>query len=100
MSDNGDTITIANVHLPDYTSEVDRDKYEAMKEAMWDVLPAEAPGMTQDEIRRAVLPRLPEHLYPGGDRVEWWIRTVQLDHEAKGNLVREDTAPYRLHRAA
>jgi hypothetical protein len=69
-----------------------------MKEAMLKVLPAEAPGLTQAQVREAVVPHLPQELYPGGAKVGWWSKTVQLDLEAKGVLVRETTKPLRWHR--
>ena len=71
-----------------------------MQQAMWKVLPATAPGLTQSEIRDAVVPHLPEDLYPGGAKAGWWAKAVQLDLEAKGTLVREPTKPLRWHRAS
>ena len=55
---------------------------------MWKVLPAAAPGLTQSEIRAAVVPHLPQDLCPGGAKAGWWAKAVQLDLEAKGTLVR------------
>ena len=67
---------------------------------MWQVLPAAAPGLTQSQIRDAVVPQLPPDLYPGGAKAGWWAKAVQLDLEAKGTLVREPVKPLRWHRAA
>jgi hypothetical protein len=61
------------------------------------VLPQEAPGLNQNEIREAVKLHLPEELYPGGEKVGWWAKTVQLDLEAKGILVRENSKPLRWY---
>jgi hypothetical protein len=69
-----------------------------MKAAMWNILPAQSPGLNQSEIREGVVAHLPEELYPGGAKAGWWAKTVQLDQEAKGNLVREPTKPLRWHR--
>jgi hypothetical protein len=91
-------ITIKNVNLPGYTSTVNKVMYEAMLQAMWKVIPSVAPGLTQTEIRKAVLSYLPADLYPGGAKAEWWAKAVQLDQEAKGNLAREATKPIRWHR--
>jgi len=58
------------------------------------------PGLTQDEIRRAVLPFLSEEVFPGGEKVGWWAKSVQLDLEAKRIVVRDPTAkPLRWTRA-
>ena len=91
-------ITISNVNVPGYTYTVSKGMYEAMLQTMWKVIPSVAPGMTQTEIRKAVLSYLPANLYPRGAKAEWWAKAVQLDQEAKGNLVREATKPIRWHR--
>lgn len=91
-------IPVENVNVPGYTTRVSKAMYEAMQQAMWKVLPVKAPGLTQSEIREAVVPYLPEDLFPGGAKAGWWAKTVQLDQEAKGSLVRETTKPLRWHR--
>lgn len=91
-------IEIENVLQPGKTYRVEAGKFAAMRDAMLAVLPAEAPGLTPGEIKAAVLPRLPEDLFPGGDKAGWWIKAVQLDQEAKGVLARS-TAPVRLYRS-
>jgi hypothetical protein len=98
MSDQDEKITVENVNVPGRTTRVNKAMYNAMKAAMWKVFPSESPGLNQNEIREAVLPYLPEDLYPGGEKVGWWAKTVQLDQEAKGTLVREDTKPLRWYR--
>ena len=93
-------VTVENVNVPGYTSRVSKVMYDAMQHAIWKVLPLVSPGMTQNEIREAVVPHLPEDLFPGGAKVGWWAKTVQLDQEAKKNLVREAGKPLRWHRVA
>lgn len=100
MSSVDDKITVENVNVPGHTTRVSRAKYEAMKTAMWKALPTQAPGLTQSEMREAVLPHLPQALYPNGAKCGWWAKTVQLDQEAKGTLVREASKPLRWHRVA
>jgi hypothetical protein len=97
MSKDDDKITVENVNVPGYTTRVNAVMYEAMKQAMLKVLPTEEPGMTQSEIRQAVVEHLPEDLFPGGAKAGWWSKTVQLDLEAKGRMVREPTKPLRWH---
>jgi hypothetical protein len=99
MDSSDDKIVVQNVNIPGSTTRVSRAMYDAMKQAMWKVLPAASPGLTQSEVRAAVVPHLPEDLYPGGAKAGWWAKTVQLDLEAKGALVREATKPLRWHRA-
>jgi hypothetical protein len=93
-------ITVENVNVPGITTQVSKAVYEAMQQAMWKVLPTKSPGLTQVEIREPVIPYLPEDLFAGGAKVGWWAKTVQLDQEAKGNLVREASKPLRWHRTA
>ncbi len=91
-------IEIENVLSPGRVVRVDADKYQAMKRAFLEILPKAAPGMTAAEIGEAVLPHLPENLFPQGAKAGWWKKAVQLDLEAKRTIVREETKPLRWHR--
>ncbi len=97
MRKNNDQVVVENINVPGRTSRVNGAKYRAMKAAMLRVLPEGEPGLTQDEIREAVLPHLPENLYPEGATADWWAKTVQLDLEAKGRVIREAARPLRWH---
>jgi hypothetical protein len=97
MNSSDDKIAVENVNVPGKTSRVNAAKYQAMKQAMLQVLPKEEPGLTQAEMREAVIPHLPEDLYPGGSTAGWWAKTVQLDLEAKGTVIREAIKPLRWH---
>lgn len=94
--DTSERIGIENVRSPGRVVRVDATKYNAMKTAMLAVLPLQSPGLTVADVKQRLLPRLPEDLFPGGDRAGWWLKAVQLDLEAKGLIVREDTKPLRL----
>lgn len=93
-----DKIEVENVNHPGYTERVDAGKYLAMRRALLSVLPAAAPGLTAVELLQSVLPHLPESLFPQGAKAEWWMKCVQLDLEAKGVIVREETKPLRWHK--
>jgi hypothetical protein len=70
-----------------------------MKKALLKALPKKPPGMTQTEMREAVLPHLPKEEFPGGAKAEWWSKSVQLDLEARGVIARDATAkPLRWFR--
>ena len=92
-------IPVENVNHPGKTNMVDAAKYRAMRGAVLAVLPAAAPGMTLADVKRAVLPRLPQAEFPGGATAGWWIKAVQLDLEAKRVIAREACSPLRLHHA-
>jgi hypothetical protein len=87
---------VENVLQPGKTYSVDAGKFEAMKAAYLKVLPKTAPGLTPAEIQKAVLPHLPQDLFPGGDKAGWWMKSVQLDQEAKGVITRGPGAPVKL----
>jgi hypothetical protein len=91
---------VENVNHPGDCRLVDRTRYQAMKRAMLAALPKRPPGLSPAEIVAAVLPRLPQAAFPGGQRAGWWAKCVQLDLEAKGRIVRDPRARLlRLTRA-
>lgn len=95
-----ETILVENVASPDSPPRpVNREKYEATREAVMAALPTAEPGLSYAELKAAALPRLPEALFPGGQTVGWWLKCVQLDLEAKGVIVRHGK-PLRWYRAA
>ena len=91
-------ITVENINVPGHTTNVNAEKYLAMKKAYLKVLPNSSPGLTQKEAFEAVKPHLPEDIFPGGATSGWWVKTVQLDLEAKGVVVRESCKPLRWHK--
>lgn len=93
-----DKIEIENVGQPGKTYRVDATKFAAMKEAVLATLPKTAPGMSVADLIAAVKPKLPEDLFPGGEKAGWWVKAVQLDLEAKKLVARADKPPVRLYR--
>ena len=91
-------VIVENVNHPGSQRSVDAPKYEAMRRALLKVLPARAPGLTLENALAAALSFLPDSLFPAGAHSGWWFKTVQLDLEAKGLIVRESTNPLRVHR--
>lgn len=98
MAKTDDRIEIENFTSPGHVQRVDRPKYEAMKAALLQVLPAGEPGLTVADAKAALLPLLPDALYPGGDKAGWWLKAVQLDLEVKGVIKRLPTKPLTLRR--
>jgi hypothetical protein len=64
-------IIVESANVPGYTQSVDATMYEAMKQAILKILPAERPGFTQTEIRAGVVAHLPKDLYPNGAKSDW-----------------------------
>jgi hypothetical protein len=81
-------IAVENINTPGRTTNVDAAKYTAMRKALLSALPFEKPGLTQAEMGQAVLPFLPDDLFPNGEKAMWWVKCVQLDLEAKGVVKR------------
>ena len=74
-------------------------KFENMRKTLMTVLPLEAPGMKVSDARDALLPLLDQALFPGGAKAMWWIKAVQLDHEARGLIKRAPGSPVRLYKS-
>ncbi len=77
---------------------VDKAKFEAMQAALMAVLPDSPPGMKVADAKAALLPLLDATLFPGGEKAGWWLKAVQLDHEARGLIAREKGSPVRLYK--
>jgi hypothetical protein len=83
-----DTKMIENVNQPGKTYNVNAVKYNAMRECMLQLVPTEPPGISAQELYDALVPALPQEIWPNGEKVSWWQKTVQLDLEAKAILCR------------
>jgi len=93
-------IDVQNLNHPGLIKSVDAAMYAAMREAYFTVVPEHGPGLTLDAIRQRLPAVLSEDLFPGGAKANWWAKTVQLDLEAKGILVRDRSSPLRLRKAS
>lgn len=90
-------IEVENVNHPGQVSRVDAKKYAAARAALLKLLPKRAPGMTQREMMDAMRAALPLTQFPG-TTTSWWMKTVQLDLEAKGLVTRDEGKPLRWRR--
>ena len=91
-------VVVENVNVPGRRTQLNAAKYGAVRRALLKVVPRRRPGVTQTEMFAAVREHLPEDLFPGGAKANWWAKTVQLDLEAKGVLRRSsDGRPLRWH---
>ncbi len=90
------TMEVENVGQPGKTYRVDAAKFTEMRRALLEILPRSAPGMTPAEAIAAVKPLLDPVLFPGGETAGWWVKSVQLDLEAKKVITRGPKSPVRL----
>lgn len=84
-------IEVENVNAPDHKVKLNAEKYGAMYDAIMAVMTTEP--MTYAAIKAGVLPILSQEHFPDGATSGWWIKSVQLDLEAKGKLTRHATKP-------
>lgn len=82
-----------NVNAPGKTYPRDADKYEAARKAFLKVMPTKAPGVTQSEMMALMKKALPASQW--GTTTGWWTKTVQLDAEARGEVIRDGGKPLR-----
>jgi hypothetical protein len=92
-------IDVKNINHPGQIKSVDAAMYAAMRTAYLQVVPRGAPGLTLDAIRKQLPTALPQELFPSGAKANWWAKTVQLDLEARGIIVRDKSSPLRLRKA-
>jgi hypothetical protein len=84
-------VPVSNANHPQVIRNLDAAKYDVVKIALLKVL--------QIQLRGETAYHLPEHLFPDGEKSAWWIRSVQLDLEAKGIIAREENIhPLRWHK--
>lgn len=75
-------------------------RYHAMKAALLEVIPANAEGIAFAELREAVRAKLPATLFEGAS-VGWFVTSVKLDLEARGQIERvAGSGPQYLRRSA
>ena len=91
-------ITVRNINTPGRTENVRADKYNDMHNALLKAWPDAAPGWAFDEIVETVKTNLSPKLFPDGKTSGWWAKTVQLDLEAKGQIIRSNTKPLRFYK--
>ena len=99
MAASNDKIEVENINTPGRVTRVNAAKYTAIKTAMLKTLPDGSPGLSFHDAVDQVKAHLPQDLFPKGATSGWWLKTVQLDLEAKGVIVREDAKPLRWYRA-
>jgi len=78
---------------PSYRGHVDRERYLAMRKVLLAALPRKAPGLTQAGMLDAAWPAAPRALFPTAGKAMWWVKWVQLDLEARGQVRRLPTSP-------
>lgn len=91
-----DLIEIENINMPGRTERVNRAKHTAMREPLLTVLPDEVPGLKVADAKVALLPLLPDDIFPHGKTAGWWLKAIRLDLEVKGVIQRAPGKPVQL----
>jgi hypothetical protein len=97
MPGRKEQIEVFNINTPGRSSFVHKDKYDEVKRVMKTYMPTRSPGVTQDEMASLVIERVSEAVFDDKSKAGWWMKTVQLDLEARQVVVREKTKPARWH---
>lgn len=97
------SIQARNVNHPDHVENLKAEKYTVIREAMLAVLTRdEWTSFTELEARvRDLLEekKVPKSLFPKPGSVRWYCKAVQLDLEARGDIVRQPKkSPLHLRR--
>lgn len=92
-----ETVEVRTPKKPGYVGRVNAAKYHAMRTVLLKVMPRKGPGLTQAEMMAAVGAVADANVFPGTTHM-WWAKSVQLDLEARGELVRDGGRPLRWHR--
>ena len=92
-------IEIENINVPGKVSRVEKTKYEEIKRCLMSVLPEQAPGLSHSQIVEACKSEASDTLFPNGEKLGWWTKTVQLDLEAKSALKRHTGKPLSWYKA-
>ena len=90
-----DKIEVENINHPGHITRVDAVKYAVAKSALLAILTGQEQGLTQTEMMAAIKGQIDQTLFPNGAKSGWWMKTVQLDLEAKGQINRLATKPLR-----
>jgi len=78
---------------------IEKSKYDAMRRALLRVIPRRAAGVPFRDVYALVEDHLDRNVFPPGVSVGWYVVTVKLDLEARGEIARvEGAKPQRLRR--
>jgi hypothetical protein len=91
-----DMVTVENLKKSGKTHQLNAVKYHAVRDAMLRAMTKDAPSLTFAKIKSAALTHLPNDMFSGCDKLDWWPKAVQLDLEAKGVIKRAATKPLRF----
>ena len=90
-----DKIEVENVNHPGHVTPVDAVKYAAANTVLLAILSGRDQGLTQTEMMAAIKVQIDQTLFPNGAKSGWWIKTFQLNLEAKGKIIRIIGKPLR-----
>jgi len=75
-------------------------KYDPIRKAILASVPRDENGVTFKELVASVARRVPPEMFPKRGSVSWYTKVVQLDLEARGQLMRvPGQTPQRIRRA-
>ncbi|MGR3436769.1 MAG: DUF6958 family protein [Shimia sp.] len=90
-------VEVRTPNAPDRVARVNAAEYGAIRDAVMATITDSAPGMTEAETKAALPIGLDPVLFPGGETAGSWMKTVQLDLEARGLVARVGIRTLRFH---
>jgi hypothetical protein len=90
-------LEVFNINTPGKSSFVQKEKYEEVKRVLKEYMPSESPGLTQDEMATLVIENVSGKVFDDRTKAGWWMKTVQLDLEARQIMIREKSKPARWY---
>jgi len=97
MSSKKENVEVFNINTPGKSSFVQKDKYDEVKRVLKKLMPRKSPGLTQNEMADLVRENVSVEIFEDKNKSGWWMKTVQLDLEARTVIVREKTKPTRWY---
>ncbi len=97
MSVKNEKIEVFNINKIGTSAFVQKDKYDEVKKVLIEFMPHESPGLTQDEMASLVIAKVSHKIFEDRSKAGWWMKTVQLDLEARQVMIREKTKPTRWY---
>ena len=97
MPSKKEKIEVFNINNPGKSSFVQKDRYEEVKRILKEFMPNKSPGMNQDEMAILVIEKVSGTIFDNKTKAGWWMKTVQLDLEARKVMFREKTKPIRWY---
>lgn len=96
---NDETLQIGSVIDGSGGTRIKKSTYELFRRLLLEAIPADDDGIAYRELPRLIEPRVPRELLKTRGSCSWYVTSVKLDLEARGEIERlPGVRPQRLRR--